>query len=234
MTVRPGGQVSTLPLHFIWIADCSGSMRVDGKIQELNFAIREAIPEMRRVADDNPHADVLVQAVRFASGASWHLATPTSITDFRWTDLHADGLSDLGAALRLVAARLTTPPMPERALPPVLALISDGQPTDDFEPALRDLLALPWGAASVRVAIAIGEDADHEILQRFIGRGDSRPLRANNPETLVNHIRFVSTAVLASVSQPAIRDSGSGTIPAIPIPALTRDSDDDQPAEDVW
>src|SRR5581483_995864 len=113
----------------------------------------------------------------------------------------------------------TVPPMPERALPPVLVLISDGQPTDDFEPALRDLLALPWGAAAVRAAIAIGEDADHEILQRFIGRGDMRPLRAHNPEALVNQIRFISTAVLQSASAP-LAASGGQPAPAILIPKV--------------
>ena len=52
MTMRPGGELATRPLHFIWIADCSGSMAVDGKIQSLNTAIKEAIPNMQQVADD--------------------------------------------------------------------------------------------------------------------------------------------------------------------------------------
>ncbi len=51
---RPGGELATRPLHFIWIADCSGSMDIDGKIQTLNNAIREAIPHMQSVADENP------------------------------------------------------------------------------------------------------------------------------------------------------------------------------------
>ena len=54
MTMRPGGELATRPLHFIWIADCSGSMAVDGKIQSLNTAIKEAIPNMQDVADENP------------------------------------------------------------------------------------------------------------------------------------------------------------------------------------
>lgn len=39
--------VSRKPLHFFWIADTSGSMSVDGKIQTLNTAVREALPHMR-------------------------------------------------------------------------------------------------------------------------------------------------------------------------------------------
>ena len=49
----PGGKMAARPLHFIWIADCSGSMS-GKKIQSLNTAIRNAIPEMKSVAQSNP------------------------------------------------------------------------------------------------------------------------------------------------------------------------------------
>lgn len=48
MNKRPGGEMATRPLHFIWIADCSGSMGIDGKIQALNNAIREAFLTCRK------------------------------------------------------------------------------------------------------------------------------------------------------------------------------------------
>ena len=47
MRKRPGGALAGRPLHFIWIADKSGSMGIDGKIQALNHAIHEAIPHMK-------------------------------------------------------------------------------------------------------------------------------------------------------------------------------------------
>src|ERR671915_110041 len=97
MTMRPGGELATRPLHFIWMADCSGSMDVDGKIQSLNTAIKEAIPNMQTVADREK-------------------------------------------ALSMVAEQLRIPPMVERALPPVLVLISDGQPTDDYASGLKALM----------------------------------------------------------------------------------------------
>jgi len=58
----------------------------------------------------------------------------------------------------------------------------------------------PWGKKAVRIAIAIGEDADYETLQKFIGHPELKPLQANNPEALVRHIKWVSTAVLKSAS----------------------------------
>jgi hypothetical protein len=63
MSRRPGGELASRPLHFIWICDCSGSMQYDGKIQSLNNAIKEAIPHMQSAADENPNAQVFVRAM---------------------------------------------------------------------------------------------------------------------------------------------------------------------------
>jgi uncharacterized protein YegL len=224
MSRRPGGELASRPLHFIWIADSSGSMEQDGKIQALNTAIREAIPHMRKVAEDNPNAQVLVRAVKFSNGAQWHISQPTPVADFAWTDLQAEGETDMGKALGLVAEQLKMPPMSERALPPVLVLVSDGQPTDDFEAGLKSLLEQPWGKKAVRIAISIGRDADAEVLQRFIGNTELKPLAANSPEALVRHIKWASTAVLKSASSPAAgadTPAGAGATPAPPVPIPT-------------
>lgn len=223
MSKRPGGELASRPLHFIWIADSSGSMEQDGKIQALNTAVREAIPHMRKVAEDNPNAQVLVRAVKFSNGAQWHISQPTPVADFAWADLTAEGETDMGKALQLVAEQLKMPPMSERALPPVLVLVSDGQPTDDFESGLRALMDQPWGKKAVRIAIAIGRDADPDVLQRFIGNTELKPLAANSPEALVKHIKWASTAVLKSASSPA--SGADAPLPgepaaSVPIPTV--------------
>lgn len=135
----PNVRLASRPLHFIYLCDCSGSMEAQGKIQSLNQAIRQSLPGMAAVARDNPEARVLVRVVRFADRAAWHIATPTPVEELQWVDLQARGVTAMGEALELVAAELRSPPMEQRALPPVLVLISDGQPTDDFEAGLDSL-----------------------------------------------------------------------------------------------
>ena len=227
----PGGPIATRPLHFIFIADCSTSM-TGGKIQALNHAIREAVPHMREVAHGNPNADVLVRAIKFSAGAQWHVSQPTNVDEFEWTDLSVSGMTDMGRALSLVTEVLRTPPMQERALPPVLVLISDGQPTDDFEGGLRVLMAEPWGKKAVRLAIAIGEDADTGVLQRFIGHSEIQPLVANNAEDLVKYIRWASTAVLQAASAPASQTSDAPPGVNVPLPPSPEAGPKD--ANDVW
>jgi uncharacterized protein YegL len=230
MSKRPGGELASRPMHFIFMCDCSGSMQADGKIQSLNNAIKEAIPHMQSAADENPNAQVFVRAISFSDGAQWHIAEPTPVDSFRWTDLSAGGLTDMGKALGMVAEQLRIPPMTERALPPILVLLSDGQPTDDFAGAVRDLMQLPWGKRAARIAVAIGDDADHDALKLFVGNPEIPVLQANNAESLVKYVRWASTAVLKAASAPASQTgAGSSAVPLpIPPPAAAPSS------ADVW
>ena len=227
---RPGGELASRPLHFIWIADCSGSM-TGSKIEQLNYAIHDAIPAMKAVASENVNAEVFVRAVKFSDGAQWHIAEATKIDEFKWHNLQAGGLTAMGSALHLVAEQMKMPPMTERGLPPVLVLISDGQPSDDFDSGLKALMQLPWGKKAVRVAIAIGDDADLEVLEQFIGNPELPPLEAKTAEQLVNYIRWVSTAVLQAASAPLsqLTTENSSNVPLPAIPTLGSSS-----AADVW
>lgn len=212
----PGGTLAKRPLHFIWIADCSSSMS-GAKIRSLNEGIREAVPGMRKVAADNPHVDVQVRALKFSTDVEWHIEQPVRVQDFSWQDLETETGTRLGAALSQVAEVLRMPPMEQRALPPVLVLVSDGKPTDDFEAGLRRLLGEPWGKRAVRIAIAIGKDAHHDNLRKFIADPEVELLEAFNAPTLVTMVHWVSTMVLKAVSSPMSQAHGaSGVLPARP------------------
>jgi uncharacterized protein YegL len=223
---RPGGAIANRPLHFIWIADCSGSMALAGKIQTLNFAVREAVPGMQEAADEHPQAQVLVRSIKFSDGAQWVVGQPTPVKDFRWTDLSADGVTDMGKALSMVAEQLRVPPMDTRGLPPVLVLLTDGEPTDDFASGLKALMDQPWGQKAIRIAIAIGNDANYDVLQKFINHPERKPLKADNPDALVKAIKWSSTVVMKSsiASQIAMPNSNIGV--AIPEPPDLSGSDD--------
>ncbi len=237
---RPGGELSSRPLHFFWVVDCSGSMYGE-KIGTVNNAIQEVIPEMRSTAEDNPNAQLLVRTLKFSTGATWVTPDPVKIEDFVWEDLEAIGLTDLGKACELLAGQLTIPPMSERALPPVIVLLSDGQPTDDYKKNLSALLALPWVRKAVRIAISIGQDADDSVLEEFTGNREL-VLQANNASALTRMIRWAST-VAAVVSAPASSpdlggDKAKG--PAIlNLASIPHDDDDGTEeksvqADDVW
>lgn len=230
MSILPGGPIASRPLHFIWVLDTSGSMTGE-KIGQLNFAIKEAIPAMQDTARENPNAQVLVRVVTFSDGARWHIGAPTPVADFKWSDITAGGVTDMGRALELVTEQLRVPPMADRALPPVLVLVSDGQPTDDFGSGLKALMSEPWGKKAVRISIAVGHDADLDVLTKFMGSAEMKPLEANNAQTLVGYIKWASTAVLKAASAPASRQAGDTTDNNVPLPSAPVASASD---DDVW
>ena len=225
MPIRlPGGELAHRPLHFFWIVDCSGSMSGE-KIGKLNYAIQDTIQPMRDSAKANPNAKLFIRVLKFSSGAQWLTPKPENIEDFEWIPIDANGMTDMGKAFSLLSDELQMPPMPERALPPVLVLLSDGQPTDEYEEPLKKLLSSPWGKKAVKVAISIGDDAVIQMLSKFTVNSEY-VLKAENAKDLVKMIRWAST-LAAKVSSPMSNSDGQGPIVIDPnsIPQSSADGD---------
>lgn len=226
---RPGGELATRPIHFFWVVDCSGSMYGE-KIGIVNNTIQECIPEMRNSADNNPNAQLLIRALQFSSGASWITTSPVPVENYSWEDMEANGLTELGKAFDLLAAQLSIPPMPARALPPVIVLLSDGQPTDDYKKSLDRLKGMPWFRKAVKIAISIGQDADDDVLIEFTGNKEL-VLQANNATALAKMIKWASTTA-SMVSAPSSKPMNS--IPVSALAASTPSSAASVPADDPF
>jgi len=232
MSDQPGGPIPNQPLRFYWVLDVSGSMW-GAKIGALNHAVREALPAMRQAAADNAHAGVEVRVMAFGTGARWLTSAAVPLASFSWSDVGVDGLTDMGAAMQALAADLAAGNMPDRALPPVIVLVSDGQPTDDFAGGLRALMDEPWGSKAVRVAVAIG-DADHDVLRRFVGDPAIEVLTARNPQDLVAYVRWASTEVLRAAAAPAGGPEATSQVAPTATTTLPRPPAGGPATEVVW
>lgn len=158
--------MSNRPLHFVWLCDGSGSMRSRGNIQQLNAAIRGVLPAMKQ-ASEQAGVRLLMRAVRFASGAAWHVEAPTPVEAFAWPDLAADGLTSAGAALQMALDALARE---DGALPPVLVLVADGGVTDpEAWASAIARLGEPKMSRAARLAVAVGDGVDYEMLEQFTG-----------------------------------------------------------------
>ncbi|MHB8456737.1 MAG: tellurium resistance protein, partial [Acidimicrobiales bacterium] len=65
MSIMPGGGISKRPLDFFILADCSGSMKTDGKMQALNYAIASMLPHLAAWEQEQEQAEVFARAVAF-------------------------------------------------------------------------------------------------------------------------------------------------------------------------
>src|ERR1039457_3567295 len=86
--LMPGGGVARRPLHFIVMADCSGSMKGE-KMQALNYALRSMLPHLVSWESDQLQALLLIRVLAFATVPQWHVPDPTPVVDLsaRWRDL---------------------------------------------------------------------------------------------------------------------------------------------------
>lgn len=192
-------KISARPLEFIWLLDVSGSMHGQ-RIASLNYAIKEAIPAMQEAASTNINAEIFVRVLTFSTDVKWHIEKRTPIKDFMWHDVNAGGLSHLGNAINELSNVLDEKEMPERGLPPVIVLITDGEPTDDYKNSLDTLMSKTWGKKAVRLAISVSDDVDKTVLEDFIANKQIKPIEVENAAQLTQYIKFISTRVLSTVS----------------------------------
>ena len=203
-------EVARKVMILFFIIDTSSSM-MGNKIDSVNKAIRETIPELKEMT--NADAEVRIAVLDFASGAEWQNAQPININDFRWQDLQANGLTDLGEACIMLNEKLSRKAYMNNAIgnyAPAIVLISDGYPTDNYKKGLDLLNKNNWFKNSIKVALAVGSDPDKNILAEFTGNYEA-VIEIHNRQTLMKIIRFVSVRAsqIASTSSVVAEEKDS-------------------------
>ena len=191
----PIDQLPRKALTVFFLIDTSGSMS-GAKISSLNVAIRDTLPMLAQISQDNSDTELKVAALQFASGCDWMYPRPLPIEDFEWNDLDANGLTSLGAAYQELAKQLsqTSGFMHEAnaSCAPVMILFSDGVPTDDAKHGLQKLKDNNWFNAAIKIAVAIGDDANKDVLKEFVNNNSEAVLTVHNVADLKKMIYLVS------------------------------------------
>lgn len=173
------GGVAQTEIIVIPIIDVSGSMCGE-RIASVNDAMAEVPAQLADINDESVDSKLLIAPMEFSSGARWFALKnnqPAEVESFRWIDMKANGLTDLGAAFKLLTEKLTTEDkggwMKGRGgAAPVLILISDGGPTDDYQTQLKALKKRGWFNAALKFAVAV-EGADKSVLAEFTGNSEA-------------------------------------------------------------
>lgn len=181
----------TMVLFFI--VDTSGSMS-GSKIGAVNTAIEEVLPELVDISKENADAQIKIAAMDFSTGCRWITPSPIEAENFTWNYLDASGVTDLGEACIKLNEKLSRNEFMNDVVgsfAPAIFLLSDGAPTDDYTKGLSKLKENNWFKKAIKVAVAIGDDADVSVLEEFTGNSES-VLTVHTPEALKKMIRFVS------------------------------------------
>lgn len=201
----------TMVLFFV--VDCSGSM-YGSKIGTVNTAIEEVIPELKDISETNADAQIKVATLQFSTGARWNETAPVPAEVFRWNYLDANGLTDLGEACNQLNEKLSRNAFMSDttgSFAPAIFLLSDGEPTDNYKHGLDKLKKNNWFKKAIKVAVAIGDDANTKVLGEFTGNVES-VITVHSPEALKKWIQFVSVRAseIGSKSSSVGVNTGAG------------------------
>ena len=182
----------TMTLFFL--IDTSGSME-GNKIGAVNDAVVNVLPMLNDISETNPDAEIKVAALEFSNGVNWLYDEPKLAKDFIWQDVAASGLTSLGAACSELASKLSRSggfmQSASGSFAPAIILLSDGGPTDDYNTGLAKLKANNWFKSAIKIAIAIGDDADKDVLKDFTGSSEA-VITVHNIDALKQIIRVVA------------------------------------------
>jgi uncharacterized protein YegL len=182
------------PLPVFILADTSGSMGADGKINVLNEAVSQMLSTFAEEEDN--HAEIHVLAISFGrGGAALHLPLQAA-ADIKWEPMQAAGRTPMGEAFALAQTLLEDRSVvPGRAYRPAIVLVSDGVPTDDWEGPLKGLLSSERASKATRFAMGIGEDANLETLSTFLGDSEFGVFEAHEAREIKKFFHWVTMSV---------------------------------------
>ncbi len=151
-----------------FLVDTSTSME-GSKLESLNKVMGEVLPELIGVGEAG--TDVKIAVLSFSSGCEWITPEPVLIEEYqRWENLAAEGVTDLGEACEELCSKLSRKSFlssPSLSYAPVIFLITDGYPTDNYKKGFAMLKENRWFKYGLKIALAIGSNVDLEVLEEF-------------------------------------------------------------------
>ena len=243
----------TQGLPIIYMIDTSGSMGGD-RIAAVNDAMRESIKVIKEKAEDSPDAEIMIGVLKFATGAEWVTPGLVKLEHFYWDDLTAGGLTDFGCALKELDDKMSKTSYLKSEIGyavPVIICMSDGQPTDSWEGRLEEVKKNnAWFRGARKVCIAIGDDADVDMLGKLCGNPKEGVIRSSDLEALKAFIVAVSATAsmmgqsrmknddkpLVEEAKKLVDDKDANKLEELPVTApadeLTETKQDDTDPDD--
>lgn len=193
-----------------FLVDTSSSME-GTKLDSLNKVMGEILPELIGVGEAG--TDVKVAVLSFSSGCEWVTPEPVLVEEYqRWENLKADGVTDLGEACEELASKLSRNGFlrsPSLSYAPVIFLLTDGYPTDNYKKGFEMLKKNRWFQYGLKIALAIGSNVDMEVLHEFTD-DEELVLQACGAEMLRKLVReiAVTSSKIGSASMTLTETGG--------------------------
>jgi uncharacterized protein YegL len=162
--------------QIIFIVETSANM-AGNKIQALNQALSEYLHSFNEIFEENNELKIMVSVLEYSTGAKWMHIKPLEISEFIFKKLSVSGESvDMGAAFDALYVQLTNLDFEnnyDSLCMPIIILFSTSQPTDEWSKRLSKLYENSlFNYNSIKLAVAIGDDANKDVFQKFTGTSE--------------------------------------------------------------
>jgi uncharacterized protein YegL len=152
-----------LPVYLL--LDCSGSMMGE-PIEQVKNGVQVMVSSLR----NNPQAieTAFISIITFDSSAR-QLVPLTELSNFQMKDIQATGTTSLGEALKVLSNSIDTEitkttPETKGDWKPLVFIMTDGMPTDDWKSGLAEFKKRKTG---VVVGCAAGNNVDTQVLKEI-------------------------------------------------------------------
>ena len=202
-------------MTIFFLIDVSGSMK-GTKIGSLNSTMEELLPSLIGVGEAS--TDVKIAVMKFSTHVTWVTPEPVRIEEYQyWNRLEADGLTFMGDAFLELSRKLSRSSFlnsPSLSFAPVIFLLSDGSPNDDWKKGLETLRQNKWFQHGLKIALGIGSKVNMDILREFTGN-EELAVQAKNADQLRELIKLlaVTSSQIGSRSLALVDNHGSQPAP---------------------
>lgn len=164
-------------LPIIFVLSTSDSM-LGTPIDSLNHGIKEMTQILINLSlQDKTNTVLKIGILQVHTGAHWFnpmgLVKPENVIN---NCLEAGGFNDIGAALNELDDKLNS----KRYLSsttgwckPIIIFMTDGHSTDEWKVPLKKLNNNVWYKKSIKVSMALGDNADTQMLTEIVGHKEA-------------------------------------------------------------
>ena len=155
-----------------FLVDTSGSMQ-GTKIDIANKAIKKLLDSDNFTKAEKSDINLKIACLTFSSSCQWLSPVPVSVKDFTWNNIISDGRdSDLDTVFFELNEKMYSKKFlhcEAGSFYPFIILLSDGQDSSDYTSNLEKLKNNRWFKYATKLAFAIGDDANKNVLADFTG-----------------------------------------------------------------
>lgn len=158
----------------------------ENQIATVNTIMLEMIDLLREKANKLYSTELRIAVLQSSRTSQWLTEGLISPEDFSWQGLKASGASNFGNTLNELNEKLSREEFldnPGGFKVPVIIFMNGNGPNDDYESALNRIKSTNYMfKVSTKIAIAVGNDANVQVLQEITGNKNA-VIKVNDEES---------------------------------------------------